>query len=271
MKIARVFPTKTSMTPTDQDAYFGPPDLFTPQYDEVHISCVFTWDKKKAQDLFLEWGSKAPHVKIGGPACGDPGEEFVPGMYLRPGITITSRGCPNSCWFCHVPKREGKLRELEIKPGNIIQDNNFLACSIAHRRKVYEMLKTQRQICFKGGLEASRITTHEAEILRGLRIKELWLACDTKQAIEKLRHACEILHSAGFTQNHLRCFVLIGGNMAEAEARLRAVYEAGALPFAQLYQPEEKVEYHRGWKTFARTWSRPAAYKTKIKAEKEKQ
>jgi hypothetical protein len=51
MKIARVFPTRTSMTPTDPDAYVGLPDLFTPQYDEVHISVAFTWDIPKVQDL----------------------------------------------------------------------------------------------------------------------------------------------------------------------------------------------------------------------------
>lgn len=68
MRIARVFPTKTSMTPTDKDAYFGGPELFMPKYDEVHISCQFTWDKIKAEKLAIEWDHIAP-VKIGGSNC----------------------------------------------------------------------------------------------------------------------------------------------------------------------------------------------------------
>ena len=50
MRIARVFPTKNSMSPTDKDAYFDvPPRIGLPEYDEVHISVAFTWDLKKAE------------------------------------------------------------------------------------------------------------------------------------------------------------------------------------------------------------------------------
>ena len=61
---------------------------------------------------------------IFGPATGMCGEAFTPGLYLKHGYTITSRGCHNHCWFCSVPKREGTLRELPITDGwNILDDN----------------------------------------------------------------------------------------------------------------------------------------------------
>ena len=127
--IARVFPRRTSFSPVDSDCYFDMPGLFTPDYDEVHISCVFTWDKQWAHELAGAWQHKAKVIKVGGPAFNDSGNGFTPGLYLREGVTITSRGCPNSCSWCLVSGREGKLRELDVKPGNIIQDNNILACS----------------------------------------------------------------------------------------------------------------------------------------------
>ena len=98
MKTARVFPTKTSMGPTDRDAYFGEPELFMPEYNEIHISVAFTWDIERAKWLAKQWEFVAP-VKIGGPAVNGEGNGFVPGQYLRHGVTITSRGCPNRCWF----------------------------------------------------------------------------------------------------------------------------------------------------------------------------
>ena len=55
--------------------------------------------------------------------------------------------------------------------------------------------------------------------------------------------------------------------MQENENRLRTVFETGALPFAQLFQPPQYIEYSRAWKGFARTWSRPAAYKAHIRGE----
>ncbi len=42
MKLARVFARRTNMCPTDQDAYFGEPELYMPKYDEIHISVTFT-------------------------------------------------------------------------------------------------------------------------------------------------------------------------------------------------------------------------------------
>jgi len=47
MKIVRVFPRRTTATPTDEMAFVGdpPPPAFRPEADEVHISCTFTWDR----------------------------------------------------------------------------------------------------------------------------------------------------------------------------------------------------------------------------------
>lgn len=104
MKIARIFPTKTSMCPTDKDAYFGLPDLWTPKYDEVHISVTFTWDKKKIDFFKANW-ERYGKIKIGGIAIdGESDKPMIAGMYLKKGITITSRGCVNKCPFCLVKK-----------------------------------------------------------------------------------------------------------------------------------------------------------------------
>jgi hypothetical protein len=257
--IARVFPTQTSCTPTDEHAYFDVPDMFTPQYDECHVSCTFTWDLDRAEKLVYAWESHSKVVKLGGVAVnGESDQPFVSGMYLRNGITITSRGCPNNCSFCMV--REGLIEFDDFPEGNIIQDNNILACSDRHINLVFEMLKKQHGICFKGGIEASRVTEDFADKIRSLRIKEIWLACDTDSALKPLKKAVEILQKAGFTRNHLFCYVLIG----KEEMRLREVYEMGVLPFAQLYQPplRNKIEYTPQAKALQRTWCRPAAYKT---------
>lgn len=267
-KIIRVFPSRTSYTPNDEYCFFDVPGMFIPEHDEVHVVTVFTWDIPRAQRLQQDWQAITDKpVKIGGPAFNDPcTAEFVPGLYVAQGITFTSRGCPNNCAFCLVPKREGKLREIEIHPGNIIQDNNFLACSISHRRKVYDMLKKQRRIDFKGGLEAARITDWDIDEMRGLSIHELWLACDSKGSIATFKKACERLQKAGFNQNKIRCYTLIGDDREENENRVKEVYNAGALPFAQLFQPIEGKTYPKEWRQFQRTWQRPAAMRAHMKA-----
>ena len=147
MKIARVFPRITKATPDDELCFFGPPPLLTlPEIDEVHVSCVFTYDRPKAEELAYQWEVAGAPVKIGGPAYDDPAEgDFVPGRYLKKGYVITSRGCNNHCWFCSAWRREGKLRELPITPGWNVLDNNLLQCSEQHIRNVFNMLSQQKE------------------------------------------------------------------------------------------------------------------------------
>ena len=183
-------------------------------------------------------GKTRKDSEAGGVAIdGESDQSFQSGIYLRKGITITSRGCVNNCNFCMV--RRGIIEFDEFPEGNIIQDNNILACSDRHWRLILSMLKKQKAIEFKGGLDKYRITTKIAEDLRGLKIKTLWLACDQPQGLKQLLRAVYILKKVGFTQNHIYCFVLIGDDISENENRLREVYKIGAMPFAQLYRDKQ--------------------------------
>ena len=182
-------------------------------------------------------------------------------MYVKSNVIFTSRGCNNNCGFCGVPKIEGKIRELPVVEGNIIQDNNFLQCSRAHKDKVFEMLKSQSGICFKGGLQTSLIDDYFINGISDLRVKELWLACDSDSGITPLRKAVEKLQEAGYNRNKIYCYALIGDDMAKNEARLMEIFNIGAMPFAQLKQEfeDEKTKYSKEWNAFSRQWQRPAA------------
>lgn len=125
-----------------------------------------------------------------------------------------------------------------------------------------DMLKKQKAIEFKGGLEKYRITPRVAEDLRSLRIRSLWLACDQPNGIEPLRKAVGILQKVGFKRDQLYCFVLIGDNARENIHRLKEVWRMGCMPFAQLFKPGE---YSKSWKRFARCWSRPAIIRSRMK------
>lgn len=270
-RIIRVFPSRNSYTPNDEYAFVGMPQLIIPEHDEIHISCTFTWDKKLCEDLAYQWeGRTNKPVKLGGVAYKSEAYDFVQGMYIKKNIIFTSRGCNNNCPWCCVPKVEGKLKELPVCEGNIIQDNNFLQCSKAHKEKVFEMLKNQHGICFKGGLEADLVDDHFINGLKEIgtrKIKELWLACDTDARLPEFKKACEKLRKAGFNRNKIHCYVLsYGKDRKKDELRAISVYEAGAMPFVQLYRDftDTKTEYSSDWNAWARMWQRPAATKSHV-------
>ena len=262
--IIRVFPKRTKLTPDDDLVFVGmPPGLLLPPHDEVHVSCTFTWDKAACEDLQKQWEMFTDKpVLLGGPAYNSPCIDFVPGRYVKTGVIFTSRGCNNNCPFCFVPDREGFLRELPVFAGNIVQDNNFLQTSREHQEKVFAMLKTQSKICFKGGLQNDLIDTRFIEAIKGLRIAELWLACDSANAIPGFTDAAAKLVKAGYNHEKIKCYALIGDDMDENENRLQTIYKAGAMPFAMLYQPpnaKEKKKYGTEWRKFQAMWCRPAA------------
>jgi hypothetical protein len=268
-----VFPHRTNATPVDDLAFIGPPDLFAfhQDIDKVHISVAFSWDIRQAEWLEKQWREIAP-VEIGGPAMGLPGNDFTPGMYLRDGYVITSRGCPNRCWFCSVWRREGEtLRELPVTDGYIIQDDNLLSCSENHIREVFAMLARQKERpIFSGGLEARKLQKWHVEELKKIRPDKLFFAYDTPDDREPLFEAGKLLLENGFTRQaqNLRCYVLVGypgDTFQAAEKRLHETMEAGFVPFAMHYR-DQSGDRNDDWISFCWPWMRPAAISAKYKA-----
>jgi hypothetical protein len=273
-KLIRVFPRKTKSTPEDDLVRFGPPEhpLFD-EADEVHISVAFDIDKEKADKLAMAWGYVTRNVKVGGPAYNDPGGEFTPGLYIKKGHVITSRGCPNRCWFCEAWKNEGNaIRELKIHDGWNLLDNNILACNKKHRKAVYEMLQRQdEKPRFTGGLESALLTEWDAEWISKLKPSSMYFAYDTPDEYEPLVVAAKLLREVGAMKGHVcGCYVLIGDKkdtFQRAEDRLIKVCELGIMPQAMLFnrgihwpEAERKI-----WRKFQREWANKWIVGSKMK------
>lgn len=269
----RVFPSQTFWTPTDDLAFIGERGLFHPPDPDtqVRISVTFTWDMDEAERIADSWASYYRDVKIGGPAYDTPAMEFVPGRFMKHGCVITTRGCPKKCPWCVVPKREGRLVELPIEKGWILQDNNILAASRGHIERVFDMLRAQnRNVYFTGGLDKHFLEPWHVELFKSVKVGELWFACDLRNDVQHLRAAREMLGPA-FKERQLRCYTMIGfkgqskAALAEDLERIKQVYALGFLPFCQLFQPMERkrLEYSNDWKAARKYWSRPAIYRSK--------
>ena len=265
-----MFPRKTNATPDDELVFTTPPPKILPDIDEAHISVTFSYDIEKAEQLAKAWEKTGLPVMLGGVAFNMPSGDFVPGLYLRKGYVITSRGCNNNCWFCKVPSNEGALRELPITEGHIILDDNLLQCSDNHIRKVFAMLKSQPETpLFTGGLEARLLEEWHVELLRTSKAKRIYFAYDTADDLEPLIHAGKLLRDGGISKasQRARCYVLVGyrgDTMDKAEKRLHEAWKAGFFPYSMLFR-DESGQVEAEWQKFQRLWVRPQIVNSMLK------
>ncbi|MDP4117633.1 MAG: hypothetical protein Q8873_00370 [Bacillota bacterium] len=271
MRIARIFPRKTKATPDDDLVFFnGPPRLDEmPEIEEVHVSCTFTYDKPIAEEFAFQWAVLGVPVKVGGPAYDAYGDLFTPGMYIKQGYVMTSRGCNNHCWFCMVPKREGPIREIPVMDGYNIIDSNLLQCSDEHINAVFDMLERQKENPeFTGGLEAKILKPWHCKRMKEIKTKRAYFAYDTPDDYEPLVYAGRMMIDAGFTvaSKALCCYCLIGykgDTFEKAEERMTQAIKAGFAPYAMLYR-DEKGKYDREWYEFQKSWLKPEWVNKKI-------
>jgi len=284
--IVRVFPRRTKATPVDDLAFIGEPPLpgiRPPAKGDmaIHISVAFTWDLPLAWRLRDEWQAAYPCAKVlvGGPAIGWPAPgEFAPGLYVKPGYVVTSRGCPNRCPFCLVPEREGPWRPLAIKDGWDVLDNNLLAGPPSHVCEVLDMLARQPHPArFTGGLEAARMTPEWAKRITALRLGAAYTAYDRPAQKEAVERAVNLLLAAGgwvegTGRRKIGVYVLVGfdgDSEREAVGRLEWVKSLGATPFPMIYRPpiNHKDPAQEFLKRRLRRWMRPTSIWSNRKAE----
>jgi hypothetical protein len=216
----------------------------------LYISVPFTWLMEDAQKIAaLHKG----HVFIGGPGIMKPSEcDMVePILFHNPLATFTTRGCPNRCAFCAVPKLEGEFRELpNFRPSPVVCDNNFLAASRGHIRNVVDSLKRFKFVDFNQGLDAKRFTPDIADMLGELKVK-VRFAFSAEEDGKYVKDAIDICRKRTTNDIQVYCLLNYNDTPSEAQRRLELIRSWGVLPNPMRYQPldaREKNSYVApGW------------------------
>jgi hypothetical protein len=122
--------------------------------NQAYISLAFTWQLQGARRIAEYYRSLGCHVRAGGPGtftrpkyladlCTVGGS--MPDAIARhnPAATRSSYGCPVGCWFCIVPKMDGRRFTLipEFTPRPILCDDNLSALPADYQCHVIDRYK----------------------------------------------------------------------------------------------------------------------------------
>ena len=123
--------------------------------DTAYLSVVFSWRLPDAYQRAVWYKSQGYKVRAGGPGMFAPslrkylsgvaelGGEVDALIHHNKDATIASRGCPVGCYFCIVPKMEGKEFTLipDFTPRPILCDNNLSALPVEYQAHIIEKYK----------------------------------------------------------------------------------------------------------------------------------
>lgn len=120
-----------------------------------------------------------------------------------------TRGCPNKCKWCVVPKKEGAIRpymdvdEIAIEGRHklVLMDNNFLAAGDYAHEQLDKIISRGYRVDFNQALDARLVTDDFARKLakvKWLEKNRIRFGCDTKKQIEECERAMELIISHGF-------------------------------------------------------------------------
>lgn len=216
--------------------------------DTAFISVAFSWRLPDAFQRATWYRQQGLRVRAGGPGMFAPslrkyladvaelGGEADALIHHNKDATIASRGCPVGCYFCIVPKMEGKEFTLipDFTPRHILCDNNLSALPVEYQEFIIEKYERTGVQLLDANSGFEPRTFDEGTYRRWKRINRgAWRFAYDEMAEGREVHAVtRILKDEPARKK--RVYVLIGNEpFDECFARVSQVIEWGCEPHVQ--------------------------------------
>lgn len=146
-------------------------------------------------------------------------------------IGYLTRGCPNHCRWCVVPKKEGTIRpyrtwENLVRPDTdklVLMDNNILACEHGVHQ-LESLIGSGYRIDLNQGMDARLVTDEVAQILSRLSwIRFIRFSCDQRTQIAPIRRTVELLGKYGVRPYRIFIYLLVTQDIENAVERVESL------------------------------------------------
>jgi hypothetical protein len=217
--------------------------------DTAYLSLAFTWKLDDAYQRAVWYRAQGYRVRAGGPGIftrrhyladvAEIGDEISDAIFHHnPQATFASRGCPVGCWFCIVPKMEGRqftlLPDFPVRP--ILCDNNLSGLPAEYQDHIVARYR-EAEIPLLDANSGFEPRSFDDEVYRRWRPinRGPWrFAFDDQAERPYVERVMAMLRDEPAKRK--RVYVLIGNEpMASCLERLNEVIAWGGEPHAQPY------------------------------------
>lgn len=224
----------------------------------AYLSIAFTWKLDEAWRRARWYQQLGYRVRAGGPGIftrkhyladvAELGGDFPDALARHnPKATIASRGCPVGCWFCIVPKMEGRdftlLPDFPVRP--VLCDNNLSALPADYQDHIIARYQAEGVplLDANSGFEPR---TFDEDVFARWRVinKGPWrFAYDDAPEGVYVERVMRMLRQAGTAPRRIQVYTLIGNEpFEECMTRIEQVVRWAGEPYAQPYMKLNALE-----------------------------
>ena len=231
-------------------------------YDKVYISKIFNFtpeDRTIWQADEVIRGGTGYDINSKLPEEIDrlqPDYSIYPHVPKNTAYGFLTRGCPNKCKWCVVPKKEGLIRPymdvdqiaIDGRTTLILMDNNILAAGSYAVEQLTKIIERGYKVDFNQALDARLVTEEYAQLLARIKWvdRRIRFGCDTPQQIKECERAMTLINGYGFTGQYF-LYTMLNDNFKECYSRVHYWWErnheirksktqAAIYPYAQPYR-----------------------------------
>lgn len=247
-----------------------------PDPDEVYASVVFRKNRHLVDGLKFYYPNA--RIDVGGSGIDlnknlpDNVNLLMPDYSLYPDcdydLGFTTRGCCRNCYFCIVPKKEGKFR-INQHPSEfhdpkhkkiVLMDNNILFDKTWFYEVTDWIMANNMRVDFNQGLDIRLMDNDIAKRLAELKPIDSWhFAFDSTDYQEQVINGISILNKAGVDVRHrINWYVYLHNDdqYEDALERCNLLRKLNALPYIMINRDSVRTQRM----TDLKRWTRPQIF-----------
>lgn len=158
-----------------------------------------------------------------------PDYSLYPYIDAHTAYGFLTRGCPNKCAWCVVPRKEGVARAYmdveDIAVGGrhnlVLMDNNILGLKDYAMVQFGKIISKGYRVDFNQGLDARLVDDEVAKNLAKIRwTHHIRLGCDTPRQIAEVERAMELIDGYSEKPKYYSLYTIITKDMNESYERI---------------------------------------------------